>query len=173
MDSNKIALKINGNPSANAGYASIGMHNSPLFQLPDGAAAVGNVPFYFTIFIEPRFTQYTIVHNNVKSFGAQRDGALKIAISIPAGYKLSNNISPYDVLMQVDQRFRAAFLKEGFQPGTFQYAKENITSDELQRVIYPVIDQYSTMLVNVGASHRPMKQGGPVAFVMCDAARIK
>lgn len=173
MDSNKIALKINGNPSANAGYASIGMHNSPLFQLPDGAAAVGNVPFYFTIFIEPRFTQYTIVHNNVKSFGAQRDGALKIAISVPAGYKLSNNISPYDVLMQVDQRFRAAFLKEGFQPGTFQYAKENITSDELQRVIYPVIDQYSTMLVNVGASHRPMKQGGPVAFVMCDAVRTK
>lgn len=61
-----------------------------------------NLQHYYEITISECDVQYTIVHNEVKAFDASRIGRLKIAIQIPRGYRPANNISPYDILKEMN-----------------------------------------------------------------------
>lgn len=97
------------------------MFNSADFTLADGVYnGFSHLDNVYTVRIEESSVQglngmvdtskviYTLVKNKVKSFGAARDGRLKIAFSIPKGYRLPSGVDPMKVMDEIE----ATFIKQ-------------------------------------------------------------
>ena len=106
MDNIKISLAIFGNQNSNSGFQPLYWINDPPQQLenivPPG---MDENPYFFTLQVLPAHTQYTLIHNRVSSYMSVRPGVLKMAITIPKGYCISNGISPMQVLLDIRQKF--------------------------------------------------------------------
>ncbi len=107
-----ISLKIAGNPSANSGFGPLVSFNSPDFVLEDKyPVGFDAAPYVVSVKIEVTQVVYRIFINNVHSYGASRLGRLFIGISIPRGWRLTANRSPYDVLMAITDEFKRRCMR--------------------------------------------------------------
>lgn len=101
-DTKYISLKVCGRPHENSGFNPLVYFNSPLFDVPDTVySGFNEVSYFFSIIIEKTQVVYTLIMNNVRSCRGFRLGNLKIAMSIPKGYRISNGKSPYDALISI------------------------------------------------------------------------
>lgn len=101
-DNKYISLKVCGRPHENSGFNPLVYFNSPLFDVPDTVySGFNEVSYFFSIIIEKTQVVYTLIMNNVRSCRGFRLGNLKIAMSIPKGYRISNGKSPYDALISI------------------------------------------------------------------------
>ena len=161
-DNKYISVKVLGNPDANSGCNTIAMFNSPLFTIHEtqtpGSEFCYNNQFVFTIKIEPQQVVYKIRTQKVKSFASARQGDLIIGFSIPKGYKLEGNVSPYDVLIKLKESFleRCTSFKE-FGGGFYEFNKAIDTK------VLDDIAQTFTLVPHVGP-HRPMT-GNAVGYI--------
>lgn len=107
-----ISLKIAGNPSANSGFGPLVSFNSPDFDLEDKyPVGFDAAPYVVSVKIEGNQVVYRIFINNVHSYGASRLGRLFIGISTPRGWRLTDNRSPYDVLMAITDEFKRRCMR--------------------------------------------------------------
>ena len=161
-DNKYISVKVLGNPDANSGCNTIAMFNSPLFTLHEtqtpGSEFCYNNQFVFTIKIEPLQVVYKIRTQKVKSNGSARQGDLIIGFSIPKGYKLGGNLSPYDVLIKLKETFlsRCTSYKE-FGGGFYEFNKVIDTK------VLDDVAQSIALVPHVGP-HRPMT-GNSVGYI--------
>lgn len=155
MGDPKISLMIYGTRLSTSGWEPLVMLNNPPFPplANMGAAGVGENPTYYTFRIDQNYTQYTLVYNPkyIKAHAAQRAGALKISISIPKGYKLDGEASPYNVFIDIQRALEEHALSRivGKQ-GAFEF-KATFPSDE---VFAQVLNSFR--LVETKMPHRPM-----------------
>lgn len=111
-DNKYISLKVCGNQYANSGFMPLISFNSPTFEVTDSEYSGFNSNSYFiSVKIEMSQVVYTLVKTNVRSCnGALREGSLKIAISVPKGYRISGGITPYQVLMKIKDFFMSSCM---------------------------------------------------------------
>ena len=106
MDNPRITLAIYGNQYSNSGFQPLYWINNPIRQLenllPPG---MGKNPYYFVVETGLQHTQFTLIENNVSSCDGFRAGVLKMAIGIPNNYRLANDESPMNVLLEVRKTF--------------------------------------------------------------------
>lgn len=155
MGEKKLSLMIYGTRLSTSGWEPLIMLNNPPFpELKNiGMAGVGENPTYLTFRIDQNYTQYTLVYNPkyIKAHAAQRDGALKISIAIPKGYKLDGNVSPYDVFKAIQRTLEFhAFNPIVGKPGAFEFKETFPTAD----VFNQVLDSFR--LIETKMPHRPM-----------------
>ncbi len=155
MGDPKISLMIYGTRLSTSGWEPLVMLNNPPFPplANMGVAGVGENPTYYTFRIDQNYTQYTLVYNPkyIKAHAAQRAGALKVSISIPKGYKLEGDASPYNVFIDIQRTLEEHALSRivGKQ-GAFEF-KATFPSDE---VFAQVLNSFR--LVEAKMPHRPM-----------------
>ena len=157
MNMPSISLAIFGNRISSAGYEPLYWLNSPPFpELPNlGYPGMAENPYYFVVHNGASYTQFTLVHNNVKSYMAARPGMLKIAISLPYGYALANQVSPFDLLLKIRETFVRQCMTPiaGVQEG---YNFKERMADE--SVSVNLLAQYP--LVPYRVAYRPMTGTG-------------
>lgn len=155
MGDPKISLMIYGTRLSTSGWEPLVMLNNPPFPplANMGVAGVGENPTYYTFRIDQNYTQYTLVYNPkyIKAHAAQRAGALKVSISIPKGYKLEGDASPYNVFIDIQRTLEEHALSRivGKQ-GAFEF-KATFPSDE---VFAQVLNSFR--LIEAKMPHRPM-----------------
>lgn len=166
---NQISLKVCGNPDANSGFQTMVIFNSPAIEIKD-AVYVGfdANSYFFTIRIEKNQVVYKLVKNNVSSLGASRQGSLVIGIAIPKGYKLDKCISPYDVLIELKNRFLALCMTCK-DPATEKYEFNTIRVQP--NILDDIAGSYS--LVPVQMPYRAMSVGAPIGYLTATEEQIK
>lgn len=155
MGDAKISLMIYGTRLSTSGWEPLVMLNNPPFPplANMGVAGVGENPTYYTFRIDQNYTQYTLVYNPkyIKAHAAQREGALKVSISIPKGYKLEGEASPYNVFIDIQRALEEHALSRVVgKQGAFEF-KATFPSDE---VFAQVLNSFR--LVETKMPHRPM-----------------
>ena len=153
MTTSKISLSIYGNRISSAGWMPEVLLNNPRFDLENAHAAgvCGCNSFYYVLRIVPEYTMYVLAFTNVKSYGASRAGALKIGISIPRGYRIQGNVSPYDVLEELKQ----VIIDKALTPIIGARDGYNFKQEFLpQQVFEAILEKYP--LESVRAPYRPM-----------------
>lgn len=149
----KVSLMIHGNPQAIAGYQPIFYINQPDFTPPSDNAVGGMArnDFFFVVNISQAFTNIVLVHNNIRSVGASRDGVLKISIAIPQGYALADGKTPYDLLCEVREVFVTRYMDSiSGLTGGYRF-RQSMPGPEM---IQAVVDKYS--YIRAGLPHRRM-----------------
>lgn len=159
-DNRYISLKVCGNPSSNAGFVPITMFNSPNFVIEDNVpGGFSNNAYFFSVSITNAQTVYKLYQNNVKSFGAAREGTLIFGIGIAKGFHLANGVSPMDVLLALKDRFLSNCMTL-INSTTGQYEfKENVDAED---ALNDVAMQYP--LEMMAGIHRAMTSGAPIAY---------
>lgn len=125
--------------------------------------------YFFSIKIEPTQTIYKIIKNNVRSNGSVRQGSLVIAMSIPKGYKLDNNITPYDVLKKLLDTFISLCMTCKDQAtGTYEY-----NSGIIKPTILDDVAKEYRLVPHVGP-HRVMRVDTQnIGYITVDEAKIR
>lgn len=146
-----ISLKIYGNPEANAGFQPLVLVNNASFRVEDTNYGVGSeFSFFYTVRIEESQTVYTMVKNRVHSYGATREGALKISIGIPAKMRMASG-TPLDVLRQVYSSFVSGYMTlQHVEREEYEFKKGRVDDAEFKTIV----DSYQ--LVSVCAPQRVM-----------------
>lgn len=166
---NQISLKVCGNPDANSGFQTMAIFNSPSIEIKDNFYTGFDAnSYFFTIKIEKNQVVYKLVKNNVSSLGASRQGSLVIGIAIPKGYKLDKCISPYDVLIELKNRFLALCMTCK-DPATEKYEFNTIRVQP--NILNDVAGSYS--LVPVQMPYRAMSVGAPIGYLTATEEQIK
>ncbi len=165
----QISVKVCGNPESNSGFMPLVLFNSPSFQIPDIMYSGFDAnSFFFTIKIEADQVVYKIIKNNVKSYGAVREGSLTIGMSIPRGYKLDGGYSPYDVLVALKDAFLSLCMT----------CKDPITEryEFNKGFIEPkILDETANRFTISPASgpFRPMAGSGPTGYLTASPDNIR
>ncbi len=168
-DNTYISLKVCGRPHSNSGYQPLASFNSPLFDVPDTVyGGFDKVQYFFSIKIENNQVVYTLILNNVRSFQSIREGNLKIAISVPKGYKISNGWTPYDALIGLKDSFvSSSMVCRDAVRGVYEFNSGIINPNILDEAAkeYP--------LEEVHGPYRPMTVGGPTGYLVLREELIK
>lgn len=134
------ALKISGNPQASGGNNDIYSFFNAYIDLPDtDYEGMSGVPYFFVVRNTEYNIQYILIHNKAKSFGAARDGLLKMGVSVPKGYRLMDGKNPYDLLMEVYH----TMLRENMTPtdvaDEYQYKAQMCPPEVFEQILrqYP------------------------------------
>lgn len=134
------ALKISGNPQASGGNNDIYSFFNAYIDLPDtDYEGMSGVPYFFVVRNTEYNIQYILIHNKAKSFGAARDGFLKMGVSVPKGYRLMDGKNPYDLLMEVYH----TMLRENMTPtdvaDEYQYKAQMCLPEVFEQILrqYP------------------------------------
>ena len=169
-DVKNISVKVCGNPQATGGFMPISTFNSPNFQVLDVVYGGFHMnSYFFSIKIEPTQTIYKIIKNNVRSNGSVRQGSLVIAMSIPKGYRLDNNITPYDVLKKLLDTFISLCMTCKDQgTGTYEY-----NSGIIKPTILDDVAREYRLVPHVGP-HRVMRVDTQnIGYITADEAKIR
>lgn len=106
-----ISVRVNGRPSSNSGYQPLVMFNNPPYMEEDPTyIGFGQNSYFFTVRLTRHCAIYKFVRNNVYSNGGTRLSQLLLSFSIPPGYKLDGDVSPYDVLIDLFDVFASKYL---------------------------------------------------------------
>lgn len=120
-------LKILGNPVSNAGWQTLLTIGEANFIVEDTNFGVSSTEFY-SFRIENSRVVYVLHKTNVSSIGAGRDGSLKIAISIPKGYKLKDT-NPYLLLNELTEEFTKKYMTTKIDK--FEYLPQSTNINEV------------------------------------------
>lgn len=142
----KITVKISGNPKAGGGYADFIVINEPKFNLEDKVYG-GTSPnqYFFVIKTESTRTMYKLIHNNASSYGASRPGSLVFAITIPQYYKIKGDKTPYDILLEIKDKFIKLGMSSSIS-GKLEYNEgltKNEKTKEVTSEIQRIVDNYT------------------------------
>ena len=134
MAENKyISVKVCGSAVPNLGYETLIMCNNPNIDIKDrNYDGMGKNSYFFSICIEQKQIVYSLIKNNIRAHGAIRTSNLTIALSIPRGYRLSGDVSPYDALIDLKDTFLQKCLicrDEIFE--TYEFKEEKPALDVL------------------------------------------
>ena len=162
----RISLAVFGNQLSNSGYQPLYWINDPP-QQPENLVPPGmdDNAFFYTLQVLPAHTQFTLIHNRVSSFGAWRPGVLKIAIALPKGYKIIDDISPLEVLLDVREKFLETCMtrSEGHH-GMYNF-KEKLAD---ARIFTDIVNAYR--LVPDNQPHLPMTGTGDALLLLDELA---
>lgn len=135
MQSN-LSFYISGNKRSHEGFSTLLVIGTPRF-LPDGThPGLDNNAEYYVVQNTPADTLLTLVNNNVSSVGAARRGLLKVAIAIPAGYRLAGGVSPHTLLRELYDLYMATYMQRGFGGAQFTERQEEAAT------FLPVLARY-------------------------------
>ena len=139
--------------------------------------SIGENPTCYTIRIKPNFTQYTLVYNGkyVRGYQQNRDGALKVSIAIPKGYKLCSidrqydaEISPLNLLIDIQNILENEALDKIIGSDRFMF-KENFPD---KSIFENVLNKYK--LVRADMPHRPMTmESNQIAMIIADDTKTE
>lgn len=168
-DNKTISLKLCGNQFSNSGFMPLALFNSPLFEVPDveyGGFAANS--YFFSVKIENSQVVYTLIKNNVRSSnGAFREGSLKIAISVPKGYRIALGKTPFDALLRIKDVFMAnCMICRDSLKGVYEFTNERINPN----VLDDVAREFT--LEEAPGPYHPMKVGAPKGFVTMSEAEM-
>lgn len=114
MTNNQISLRISGTKERKAGFAPLVM-SGVLPQAEEiglDRALTGCNGLGFVIKHTPGYSFYMAIDGKVRSFDAAAPGVLTIAFTIPAGMKLAENKTPYDLLSELHGLFVNEYMTE-------------------------------------------------------------
>jgi hypothetical protein len=161
MATPEISLMIYGTRLSSSGWEPLVMLNNPPFPPLEnlGVSGIGETPTYYTVRIDQNYTQYTLVYNPkyIKAHAAQRNGALKVSISIPKGYKLRGKdgiaATPYNVFIDIQRTLEQQTLKPIVgRSGAFEFNADFPADDIFAQVLF------NYKLVSAEMPHRPMSR---------------
>ena len=168
MGNQKITLAIFGNQNSNSGFQPLYWINNPPRQLenlvPPGMEGNG---CFFVLETTSSFTQYTLIQNHVSSFMAVRAGVLKIAITIPAGYKIAGGVSPMDVLLRIRDTFLSECMTLKSQLSETYNFKETLAGEQ---VFSQIVNEYT--LAPAPYPRQRVMQGTDDAVLLLPADQI-
>lgn len=160
QQTNFPALKIIGNPQASGGNTVIYSIFNAYIDLPttdyDG---MSGVPYFFVVRNGQYNIQYILVHNKVKSFGAARNGLLRMGVSVPKGYRLMDGKNPYDLLMEVYHTMLRENMKPTGDADEYEYNAQMCPPEVFEQILrqYPFEPCRSV--------YREMKGNSPVLLL--------
>ncbi len=140
MDSNQISLYIGGTKQRQAGFADLvicGVFPSVEFNNMDHVTLISEKPVLILKHTRD-YILYQLVDRKVKSFNADANGVLSIAVAIPASMQFAAGRSPYTLLKQVYDTFRTSFMTP-YSDGRDSFLDVAIEKNIFQQII----DQYS------------------------------
>lgn len=114
MPQDPIAIRIAGTKQRRAGFAPIfsyGILPAEEADNMDKMTSVQEKPV-FVLRHTSDYLLYMIVDNQVKAFDTDTTGVLSIALKISRDIQFANNVSPYDVLMDIYNTFRQKYMKQ-------------------------------------------------------------
>ena len=140
MNSNKIALYIGGTKLRQAGFSDLWIHGlfpETEFNNMDRVTLISEKPVYI-IKQTNDYILYQLIDRKVKSFDAETNGVLSIAIAIPANMQFAAGQNPYSLLVSIYQKFRS----ESMTP--YSDGRDAFLNVPADGVIYEqIINQYS------------------------------
>jgi len=140
MEYPRITLAIYGNQYSNGGFQPLYWINSPVQQLANPIPpGMGDNPYFFVVQTGSRFTQFTLVENHVSSCDGFRAGVLKIAIGIPNDFRLDNDMSPMDLLLDIRRTFVSECMTQKSTLSLTRNFKEELPDD---KVFKDIIEHY-------------------------------
>ena len=143
MDTPKITLAVYGNQHSNSGFQPLYWINNPERQLenllPPG---MGQNPYYFVVETGTKYTQFTLIENNVSSYDGFRAGVLKMAIGIPNDYRLTNNESPMNVLLDIRKTFIEQCMTKKSSLSLTRNFKDELPDEQMFK---DILNKYSLM----------------------------
>ena len=157
-----ISLKVSGRPDSSGGYNSLILFNNPAFVIEDqDYVGFDNNSYFYSIKDFEKFTVYKLVKNNIRSYNGIRLSTIKIAFSVPNGYCLDNNVTPYDVLNKLKDIFLSRCLRcVDTVKETYEYISNRIEVDVLDDVVKEyTISQKPTSL-------RKMNPNSPIGYIV-------
>ena len=169
MANSNISVRVNGRPASNSGHIPLVSINSPQFQLEDKEyVGFNDNSYFFTVKIAENYVMYKLVKNNVRSHNAIRPSTFHIAFSIPKGYQLANEVTPYDVLKTLLDVFLDKCLecKDSIR-GTYEF-KDGLVD---QHVLDEVVSSFS--IIPSETPWRIMNTKGSIGYYLGDDQTIK
>lgn len=169
MANSNISVRVNGRPASNSGHIPLVSINSPQFQLEDKEyVGFNDNSYFFTVKIAENYVMYKLVKNNVRSHNAIRPSTFHIAFSIPKGYQLANEVTPYDVLKTLLEFFLDKCLecKDSIR-GTYEF-KDGLVD---QHVLDEVVSSFS--IIPSETPWRIMNTKGSIGYYLGDDQTIK
>ncbi|MCR5679913.1 MAG: hypothetical protein K6G08_06875 [Prevotella sp.] len=163
MDNPIISLAIFGNQHSNSGFQPLYWINNPAQKLenlvPPG---MEDNSYFFVLETGTSHTQYTLIQNHVSSYMSVRAGVLKMAIGIPAGYRIAGGQSPLAVLLRVRQYFiENCLTQKSSVSETYNFTDKLANPEGFKEIV----DSYT--LEKAPSKHRPMR-GTDDAMLLLD-----
>lgn len=169
MANSNISVRVNGRPASNGGHIPLVSINSPQFQLEDKEyVGFNDNSYFFTVKIVENYVIYKLVKNNVRSHNAIRPSTFHIAFSIPKGFQLANEVTPYDVLKTLLDVFLNKCLEcKDTVRGTYEF-KDGLVD---QHVLDEVASSFS--IIPCETPWRIMNTKGSIGYYLGDDQTIK
>lgn len=174
MASDKISLMIFGNKTNAGGWNPIidDINTPPFPDLTNiRPGGLGDNVNYLLIRIDKNYTQYTLVFNpqHIKASDGMRDGALKMAFSIPRGYKLDKGATPYNVLINLWHTLEEEVLVK--VPGTDNVFRFTAGEPDRQKFVEALSE---FRLIPTDSPHRPMSDTSTkVGIILADEEKTE
>lgn len=150
-----ISLSICGNPDSGLGYQELVSIEQVFTPADKSYAGVMMNESFYTLQILPEYTTIIKTITNVCSYGAGREGRMRIGISIPRGMMVSN---PFALVNEIETVFKTNYMTQGRT--MWQFNKIAAYNADL---FAAVIQRYG--LVPSPMPHRPMSLSGAVGYV--------
>lgn len=169
MANSNISVRVNGRPASNSGHIPLVSINSPQFQLEDKEyVGFNDNSYFFTVKIVENYVIYKLVKNNVRSHNAIRPSTFHIAFSIPKGFQLANEVTPYDVLKTLLDVFLNKCLEcKDTVRGTYEF-KDGLVD---QHVLDEAASSFS--IIPCETPWRVMNTKGSIGYYIGDDQTIK
>ena len=137
----QLALRISGTKQRMAGFAplvNIGMLPEEIGANMDRVPAFSESPA-FILRHSRDFICYLLLDRNVKSFDADANGVLSIALAISRDARLAGGQSPYSLLMRVYETFRSHYMSPQGD-GRYSYINQDIDDTVFREIVreYPL-----------------------------------
>lgn len=139
MTQQTISLKILGTKQRQSGFNAILVTGAVgLDKEFDRRPIISSSPAYIVKHTATN-SLYQLIDCNVKSLGASTNGVLTIVIAIPAGTRMTDNRSPYSLLMEIYAHFRRNYMTM-LDDGRYEFRDIDMT--EHTQEFRDILDSY-------------------------------
>ena len=155
MGENKITLLISGNKIGNAGFnklLNVGDFPLGLTDIDYPTNFVANHCFYFQHTATYRKLVLMCKPSTIVSSGAARAGRLSIAIVIPKGLRIVGGKSPYDLLLEIKNKFMESNMNYYESANMYEFKSEDYDKQPFEDILnkYPLEKGSSRHIVTAG-----------------------
>ena len=155
MGENKITLLISGNKIGNAGFnklLNVGDFPLGLTDIDYPTNFVANHCFYFQHTATYRKLVLMCKPSTIVSSGAARAGRLSIAIVIPKGLRIVGGKSPYDLLLEIKNKFMESNMNYYESANMYEFKSEDYDKQPFEEILnkYPLEKGTSRHIVTAG-----------------------
>lgn len=136
MTNKQITLYIGGTKQRQAGFADlaiIGVFPVGEFKNMDRVTLIAEKPVW-SIKHTSDYILYHLIDRRVKSFDADANGVLSIAMTIPNDMQLADGKSPYNLLKTVYDKFRNEYMSP-YSDGRDSFLDKKVDSESFQQIV--------------------------------------